>query len=152
MPRARPKSIEECADWVAGGATGTTSLENADEARKIGDLYRSFREEDRIEELGHTPIVPLLEEVDGLRDLGDLARFLGSFERRGGGGLFGSYVNTDDRDSDRYVVNLLQGGIGLPDESYYREEKFAEIVGEDLDPGLIGALLRFQAHLGFHRR
>ncbi len=119
--------IEECADWVAGGATGTTSLENADEARKIGDLYRSFMDEDRIEELGHTPIVPLLEEVDGLRDLGDLARFLGSFERRGGGGLFGSYVNTDDRDSDRYVVNLLQGGIGLPDESYYREEKFAEI-------------------------
>ncbi len=41
--------------------------------------------------------------------------------------MFGSYVDTDDRDSDRYVVNVLQGGIGLPDETYYREEKFAEI-------------------------
>ena len=49
------------------------------------------------------------------------------FERRGGGGLFGSYVDSDDRNSERYIVNLLQGGIGLPDESYYREEKFAEI-------------------------
>ena len=38
-----------------------------------------------------------------------------------------AYVNTDDRDSDRYLVNLKQGGLGLPDESYYREEKFAEI-------------------------
>ena len=43
------------------------------------------------------------------------------------GSLFGSYIDTDDRNSDRYVVNLLQGGLGLPDESYYREEKFAEI-------------------------
>ncbi len=62
-----------------------------------------------------------------ITDLPGLATFLGSFERRGGGGLFGSYVDTDDRNSDRYVVNVLQGGIGLPDETYYREEKFAEI-------------------------
>ncbi|MET0840269.1 MAG: M13-type metalloendopeptidase [Marmoricola sp.] len=97
------------------------------EARKIGDLYASFMDEDRVEALGHTPILPLLEQVDGVSDLAGLATFLGSFERRGGGGLFGSYVDSDDRNSDRYVVNVLQGGIGLPDETYYREEKFAEI-------------------------
>ena len=57
----------------------------------------------------------------------ELATFLGAFERRGGSGFFGSYVDSDDRNSDRYIVNVLQGGIGLPDESYYREEKFAEI-------------------------
>src|SRR5690349_12808003 len=109
--------IEACA---AGEVDGP-------EAQKIGDLFASFMDEDRVEELGHTPILPLLEQIDGLADLGGLATFLGSFERRGGGGLFGSYVDTDDRNSDRYIVNVLQGGIGLPDESYYREEKFAEI-------------------------
>ena len=41
--------------------------------------------------------------------------------------LFGSYVNTDAKNSDRYLVHLSQGGLGLPDESYYREDKFAEI-------------------------
>ena len=41
--------------------------------------------------------------------------------------MFGSYVSTDDKNSERYVFNILQGGTGLPDESYYREEKFAEI-------------------------
>ncbi len=97
------------------------------EARKIGDLYASFMDEDRVEALGHTPILPLLEQIDGITDLPGLAAFLGSFERRGGGGLFGSYVDSDDRNSERYVVNVLQGGIGLPDETYYREEKFAEI-------------------------
>ncbi len=99
----------------------------ADEARKIGDLFASFMDEDRVEELGHTPILPLLEQIDGLSDLGELAAYLGAFERRGGGGLFGSFVDNDDRNSDRYVVNVLQGGLGLPDETYYREEKFAEI-------------------------
>ena len=32
-------------------------------------------------------------------------------------GLFGSYVDTDDRNSDRYLFHIVQGGLGLPDES-----------------------------------
>src|SRR4051812_826943 len=100
---------------------------DSDDARKIGDLFASFMDQDRVNELGATPLEGTLAAIDALADLGDLAAFLGDFERRGGGGLFGSFVDTDDRNSDRYVVNISQGGIGLPDESYYREEKFAEI-------------------------
>src|SRR3954468_24014573 len=109
--------IEACADGNVGGS----------EAKKVGDLFASFMDEDRVEELGHTPILPLLEQIEGITDLAGLASFLGAFEGRGGSGFFGSYVDSDDRNSERYIVNVLQGGIGLPDESYYREEKFAEI-------------------------
>ncbi|MCW2836476.1 MAG: peptidase, partial [Marmoricola sp.] len=115
--------IAACADGSLSGET----VESADEARKIGDLFASFMDEERVEQLGHTPILPLLEQIAALSDVSELGAFLGYFERRGGGGLFGSFVDTDDRNSDRYVVNVTQGGIGLPDESYYREEKFAEI-------------------------
>ena len=115
--------IEDC----AAGRVDDPDDERRDEARKIGDLFASFMDEERVEGLGHTPILPLLEQIDGLTDLRSLATFLGEFERRGGGGLFGSFVDTDDRASDRYIVNVLQGGIGLPDETYYREDKFAEI-------------------------
>ena len=38
-----------------------------------------------------------------------------------------STSTTDDRNSDRYMPYLAQGGLGLPDESYYREETFAAI-------------------------
>ncbi len=96
-------------------------------AQKIGDLFTSFMDEDRIEELGAEPVRADLEAVAGLADLEALAEFVGGLERRGGGGFFGAYVNTDDRDSDRYLVTIVQGGIGLPDETYYREEKFADI-------------------------
>jgi endothelin-converting enzyme/putative endopeptidase len=98
-----------------------------DDARKIGDLYASFMDEERINRLGLRPVRPLIEAVAGLRDVRDLAAFLGEFERVGGHGLFGSYVNTDDRNSDRYLFHVVQGGLGLPDESYYREDKFAEV-------------------------
>jgi endothelin-converting enzyme/putative endopeptidase len=101
--------------------------EHGTNAQKIGDLYASFMAEERVEALGAEPIRPDLEKVAAIESHEELAAFIGGLERQGGGGFFAAYVNTDDRDSDRYVVNVLQGGLGLPDESYYRDEKFAEI-------------------------
>lgn len=115
--------IEELA---AGGPTDAADPSAADEARKIGDLYTSFMDTERIAALGLTPVQPLVEAIGGLRDLRDLAAFLGESERIGGHGVFGSYVDNDDKDSERYLVNFVQGGLGLPDESYYREDKHAE--------------------------
>ncbi|RLV48047.1 peptidase M13 [Nocardioides mangrovicus] len=107
-------------------AAAAGELEGSD-GQKVGDLYASFMDTERIERLGAEPIQELLASIDALTGVDQLAAFLGGFERRGSGGLFGSYVNTDDRNSDRYLLHLTQGGLGLPDESYYREEKFAEI-------------------------
>jgi len=98
----------------------------AEEARKISALYASFMDTDALERRGTEPVRPLLDAVGALRDVRDLAAFLGEAERIGGFGLFGSYVDTDARDSDRYLFHLAQGGLGLPDESYYREDKHAE--------------------------
>ncbi|MFE6165401.1 M13 family metallopeptidase [Streptomyces sp. NPDC056486] len=99
----------------------------SDDARKIATLYASFMDEEAIAARGLAPAQPLIDAVAGLRDNRELAAFLGRFERIGGSGLFGSYIDSDDRNSDRYLFNVLQGGLGLPDESYYRDEKFAEI-------------------------
>jgi endothelin-converting enzyme/putative endopeptidase len=101
--------------------------EHGTNAQKIGDLYASFMAEERVEALGAEPIRADLEKVAAIESHEELAAFIGGLERQGGGGFFAAYVNTDDRDSDRYVVNVLQGGLGLPDESYYRDEKFADI-------------------------
>jgi putative endopeptidase len=114
--------IEELAERVAGGEEALDA-----DATRIACLYASFMDEARVESLGIAPIRPLLDAVDSLRDVRDLAAFLGEFEQVGGSGPFGVYVDVDAKDSDRCLVNLTQGGLGMPDESYYHDEKFAEV-------------------------
>jgi len=125
-------STTETGDEVStlrGGSSLASSgqAESTSEAQKIAALYNAFMDEEAIAAAGIRPIRPLLDAVAALRDVRDLAAFLGEFEQLGGSGLFGSYVNTDSNDSERYLFNITQGGLGLPDESYYRDEKFAEI-------------------------
>ncbi|MGA4845024.1 M13 family metallopeptidase [Streptomyces sp. G5(2025)] len=117
------QQVKEIIQELAAEASGAPS----EDARKIAALYASFMDEETIAARGLAPAQPLIDEVGRLRDVRELAVFLGRFERVGGSGLFGSYIDSDDRDSDRYLFNILQGGLGLPDESYYRDEKFAEI-------------------------
>lgn len=108
-------------------AAADAVLEPTSNARKIADLYNSFMDTERVEALGAAPIADDLATVDSMSGVSDIAAFLGRFEQQGGSGVFDSYVNTDDRNSERYIVNVVQGGLGLPDESYYRDEKFAPI-------------------------
>ena len=118
------QSEERVRAIIEDAAAGRIAGENG---QKIGDLYASFMDEERVEQLGTQPIAGMLTAVAKIGDVKELFSFLGNLERLGGGGLFGSFVDTDDRNSDRYLLNVLQGGLGLPDESYYREDKFAEI-------------------------
>ncbi len=96
-------------------------------ARRIADLYASFMDVERIEALGVAPLRPLLAEVEGAADRAELAAVLGRRQRQGRAGLFGTYVSTDAKDSSRYLVHLSQAGLGLPDESYYRDDAYAAI-------------------------
>ena len=58
------KIIDECA------ASAATPGSNA---RKIGDVYRSFMDEKRIEELGVSPIANELSEAQAVNSIDDLA-------------------------------------------------------------------------------
>jgi putative endopeptidase len=102
------------------------SADGAD-ARKIAALYASFMDVDRVEALGTTPLQPLLDEVAAAPDKAALAAVLGRRQRQGRVALFGTYVSTDAKNSSRYLVHLSQSGLGLPDESYYRDDTYAEI-------------------------
>ncbi|WP_337176895.1 M13 family metallopeptidase [Paludisphaera sp.] len=97
------------------------------EARKVGDLYKSFMDEARVDELGIKPLADDLARVDALTDKKGLVALLGSLQREGVGGVFGAGVGVDAKKSDQYVVYMGQGGISLPDESYYREPQYQEI-------------------------
>jgi len=105
----------------AGAQAGT-------DAQRIGDLYASFLDEQAVERRGLQPLREELAVIDDAADPAALAAALGALQRTGVGGGVGLYVDTDSKDSTRYLVHLTQSGLGLPDESYYREERHAEVL------------------------
>jgi putative endopeptidase len=102
----------------------TRDAEPGTESRKIGDLYASFMDTERIAELGASPLHDQLARTDAIDSIPTLLRTLGELERDGIGGLIGLYVEPDPGNPQRYVPFLVQGGLSLPDESYYRLENF----------------------------
>ena len=75
--------------------------------------------------------------IDAAADRSDLAAVIGALQRTGMGGGVGIYVDTDSKDSTRYLVHFSQSGIGLPDESYFRDERHAAVgrfEGDTFDP------------------
>jgi putative endopeptidase len=97
-------------------------------SQQIGDLYACFLDEAKANQLGAAPIKADLGQVQAISSLADATKLLGEFERTGTSGIFGMYVDNDPNDPTRYQVNLYQGGLGLPDEAYYREDKHKEIL------------------------
>ena len=105
----------------SGAAAGT-------DEQRIGDLYASFMDEQTIAARGLAPLLAELALIDGAADRDALAAVLGGLERTGVPGGAGVYVDTDSKDSTRYLLHMSQSGLGLPDESYYRDEQHAEIL------------------------
>ncbi len=103
------------------------SAPEGSEERKFGDLYASFMDAGRAEQLGAQPIREMLAAALAVSSVPELLAALGRLERLGVGGLYQLFVDTDPGNPRRYLVFFEQAAISLPDESYYREERFARV-------------------------
>ena len=120
----REQSEQHVRDVIAEVAEGRPTPGST--GAKVGDLFASFMDEDAVDALGAAPMDELFSIVRGVDSPAALMAALGRLFRDGVGGLSMAFVNTDDRDPERYVLYLEQAGLGLPDESYYREESHAD--------------------------
>ena len=103
--------IEEAA---SSGGSGSA------EGKKVGDLFASFMDEEKINKLGLSPIQADLDLIKAVTDKPGLIRAFAKLGKEGADVPFGMSVDTDAKKSDRYILYIAQGGLGLPDESYYR--------------------------------
>ncbi len=101
--------------------------ETGTEGQKVADLFTSFMDLERINDLGVTPLESTFAAIDAAESKTELANLLGRLETEGIGGLLGGYVTADAKDSDVYALYLVQAGISLPDEDYYFNDDFAEV-------------------------
>jgi putative endopeptidase len=97
--------------------------------KKIGDYYAAFMDEASIAALGLQPLQPELQRIAQLADAHALAGELGSQLRADvdllnatnyyTDRLFGLWVSQDIHQPTRYAPYLVQGGLGMPDRSFY---------------------------------
>lgn len=97
---------------------------------RIANIYTSFMDEDRIESNGVEPIRADISAIYETSSIEDLIKLSGSFYRRGVSGFIQAGASSDAGSPDRNLMTFMQGGLGLPDESYYREDQFNELRGE----------------------
>jgi len=103
------------------------SASGSAEAQKISDVYSSFMDADAIEAKGFSPIQADLDACDAIVSLSDFISTMSALEARGLGGIFGSFIYADQKDVNTNILYLAQGAISLPNESYYREDQYADI-------------------------
>jgi putative endopeptidase len=103
------------------------SATGSDEATKISNIYKSFMDAGAVNAKGGSPIAAELAEVDAISSITDFTSTLSKLEARGVSGIFGTFIYADMKDASTNILYLQQGGISLPDEAYYREEKYADI-------------------------
>ncbi len=91
-------------------------------SQKIRDFYNSGMDTMRIEELGITVLQPEFDEINNLQSATDISRHIAVMQQKGLSPLFYLFTAADQSDSKWNIANFWQGGLGLPDVTYYTDE------------------------------
>jgi len=89
------------------------------DAAKVAALYKSFMDEPRVESLGSQPLADDLSRILAIRSKQEIPALIAHLQQIGVTVPFSVSVHLDGMDSSRYVPDLQQDGLGLPDRDYY---------------------------------
>lgn len=90
-------------------------------AQKIADLYKSFMDQQRVDELGIGPLESELEKIGELNEHPAIWEHFGYLNRMGVSSPVGFGVSQDPGKATQYITLVVQSGLSLPDRSYYLE-------------------------------
>jgi putative endopeptidase len=90
--------------------------------RKVGDLYASYMDSARVEQLGTAPLAPELKTIASLKSSAELPSTFAHFARLGVSSPLGVFVNADAKHSSENILQVSQAGLGLPDRDYYLKQ------------------------------
>jgi len=121
------QELRDAAEEAVRDIITSVSPDSSDpDERRIADLYASFMDQDKVEAAGAGPLQPPLARIDAVDSPTELLELVGGLGRRGVAGLFGWDVDSDPGNPQREIVMIGQGGLGLPDEEYYRADGYAD--------------------------
>ena len=89
---------------------------------KIGLLYKIAMDEKKLNADGTKPVQKYIDEIDAIKSRDELPAFLGKFHAFADG-FFGDGVGLDEKDSEHYLYNIGQDGIGLARDYYFDDDE-----------------------------
>jgi predicted metalloendopeptidase len=116
-------------------ASSTPDREHGSDIQKVGDMYGSFMDSTRADELGITPIQEDLAALQAVQSKEELITMAASLEKVGVPNTFILFIDQDAKNSTQYIVNFYQGGLSLPDRDYYLldNDKLRDVRSKYLD-------------------
>ena len=85
----------------------------------LGDFWASGIDEAGVERDGAAPIAPLLARIDAIKKPQDVAPAIAALHQVGIPVAFNFTSDIDLRKLDTYLGYIAQGGLGLPDSTFY---------------------------------
>ena len=84
-------------------------------------------DESRVEASGSRPIEAELARIDALKDKKEIPALMGHLNQIGVDAPYTPQVHQDNREPTKYIVDLGQSGLGLPDRDYYLLDNDAKL-------------------------
>lgn len=100
-------------------SAANTTAEKGSPKQKIGDMYFSGMDSLNNNKLGLSALQPELDLINAINDKSTLVKAVAKIHMVLGAPLFNFYVGQDDKISSKYAVFISQGGLTLPDRTYY---------------------------------
>ncbi len=91
---------------------------NSDQAKAI-NLYKTVLDTVSRNKAGIDPLKPYLAKINSVQNADQLVALLAEMEPEMGLGFFGSYIGADAKNSNKNVIYVGTGSLGLPDRDYY---------------------------------
>ena len=88
----------------------------------VRDMYRSGMDMQHRNAAGHTPLAPFLDRIAGMKTSDELWSVIAMLHRSGIEAPWGAGIDQDARNSERYMLHLVQDGLGMPDRDYYLKD------------------------------
>ncbi len=88
-------------------------------AQLVGAFYASGMNEEQIEKEGVKPLESQFAKINAIKDGQQLLTVIAGLHKQGVMPLFGFSVDQDAKNTTRYIPQITQGGLGLPDRDYY---------------------------------
>ena len=115
----RQNTDKDALEILKDAANNPKYNSNTDQGKAI-NMYKVAMDTIARDKQGIKPLLPYLARIDAVKNITDLQKLMMQEEAKGGGvGFFGIGIGADDKNSNRNVVTLGVGSLGLPDRDYY---------------------------------